>query len=332
MRIIRLVFLLFVMVWPATAISGPAMTITDILALPEEEIDLAVAKLTVDQMIADTIRMDAQVARLNDIASEIKLMLGTRTAGRDKVQAVQVYLFEPGPWNDHTPYTYDLSDPMGTKIGNKLLANFLTTKKGNCVSMPLLFVILCQKVGVNVVAVTAPLHIFCRYRDEATGEMWNIEATSGGHRARDAWIIEQNGITAKALQSGIYLQDLTKKETVGLMLQTLYEHCLQTKDYEKAITVCDLILTCYPTNAEILAGKGNAYGRILARELKAKGYTRSADVPGHERAYFDSLLRQNLTCFEKAEDLGWLPTHPATDEKYRQTILNQITLEKRSAK
>ena len=56
------------------------------------------------------------------------------------MQALKRYIYEPGEWNNFQPYQYDMDDPLGTKLSNKLLSHYLAAKKGNCVTMPFLFI------------------------------------------------------------------------------------------------------------------------------------------------------------------------------------------------
>jgi hypothetical protein len=63
-----------------------------------------------------------------------------------------------------------------------MLSTYVRTRKGNCVSMPVLFLIVADRIGLKVRLAAAPLHLFVRYTD-AAGADHNLEATSGGHEA-----------------------------------------------------------------------------------------------------------------------------------------------------
>jgi hypothetical protein len=73
--------------------------------------------------------------------------LSANPTSEQRVLAIKKYLYEACSWNDFKPYQYDFGDPISTKISNKLLPTYLKTRKGNYVNMPLLFVILGQKLG-----------------------------------------------------------------------------------------------------------------------------------------------------------------------------------------
>jgi hypothetical protein len=99
-------------------------------------------------------------------------------SGDSKVRASRRYLYEPSAANDHEAFHYDLTDALGHDTRNKLLSNYLATKKGNCVTMPLLFVILGQRLGIDLTLATAPKYLLVRFNSQEYGQRINLEATS----------------------------------------------------------------------------------------------------------------------------------------------------------
>jgi regulator of sirC expression with transglutaminase-like and TPR domain len=235
-----------------------------------------------------------------------------------KLQALKRYIYEPGEWNSFQPYQYDLDDPLGNKLSNKLLPRYLESKKGNCVTMPLLFVILGQRLGIDVTAATAPLHILVKFKDE-TGTTYNLETTSGANPARDVWYREQMPMTDEAVANGVYLRPLTRKETVAIMVTTLAEHYFEQREFEKAITVSDLTLEYYPRDVEAMVRKGSAYYRLLAKYYLEK-YRSPDEIPDRAKGHFAYLSHHNLQWFAKAEALGWREPSKADDEEYLQKV------------
>ena len=76
-------------------------------------------------------------SKLRQITSQIHAKL-PNNSDQAKVMITQLVLYEWG-WDDRGPISYDLNDPYGLRIENRLLSRLLETRKGNCVSMPLLF-------------------------------------------------------------------------------------------------------------------------------------------------------------------------------------------------
>nr|WP_255626458.1 transglutaminase-like domain-containing protein [Xanthomonas sp. NCPPB 1067] len=123
--------------------------IKTLVATPEEQIDLATAKLTIDSVIDPTVDAKAALAQLDSLASRVKSRFPNDATRQIKLELLVTSLSQPGPWNDYQPFSYDLDDPFGKDIRNKLISTYLTTRKGNCVSMPILLVILGQKLGLR---------------------------------------------------------------------------------------------------------------------------------------------------------------------------------------
>ena len=298
--------------------SNSAKHLRTLLTRPPEEIDLATTKLTIDKLIDPSIDIQANLAKIEKMAEEIAAMPDFGPSNTSKLAALKRYIYEPGAWNSFRPFQYDLDDPFGTDIGNKLLPTYLSSRKGNCVSMPLLFVILGQRLGIDVTAATAPKHILVKFRNEQ-GTWINLETTSGANPARDIWIRQQFQMTDRALLNGVYLEPLTKRETIALMATTLTEHYLRESEYEKAIAIADLILEYYPKNVGIMVTKGVAYGRMARQRLAGK-YSSPMKIPATEKRYFEYLSRSNHRWFNKAEELGWRQETNEENQKYMQQI------------
>lgn len=289
-----------------------------ILRQPSEVIDLARTKLTIDSMVDPAIDIEANLKQLEDMAGRITAMRQFGMSATSRLLALRRYVYEAGEWNGHQPFEYDLDDPLGANIGNKLLSNYLVSRKGNCVTMPFLFIILGDRLGLDVTASTAPKHLFVKFRNE-TGAWINLETTSGANPARDVWMREQHSVTDAAIENGAYLRPLTKKETVGLMAATLAEYFLQQKQYEKAIAISDLILEYNPKDVETMVRKAVAYGR-LGRERFVARYPSPSLIPVRERPHYAHLSRNHHEWFAKAEALGWREETKEEQQQYLQQI------------
>lgn len=157
-----------------------AQQIRHILKRPEQDIDLGQTKLTIDKQIDPSVDLQVNLQKIDAMVNRIRTMPEYGVSSGNRLWALRRYLYEAGEWNGFQSHQYDLDDPLGTKINNKLLPTYLSSKKGNCVTMPFLFIILGQRLGLDVTAATAPVHVFVKYRDEM-GAWYNLEATSGAN-------------------------------------------------------------------------------------------------------------------------------------------------------
>lgn len=150
----------------ASAADANLQAIRVLLESPDDKIDLARAKLTLDRMIDPSIDVESNAKQLDAMAGEIRAMLPANPTSLQKMETLIQYMYKAGAWNDNQAYSYDLNDPFGKNVRNKLLPTYLMTRKGNCLSMPVLFIILGQKIGLTVTASTTPAHLFVKYRLE----------------------------------------------------------------------------------------------------------------------------------------------------------------------
>ncbi|NRB24424.1 transglutaminase family protein [Shewanella sp.] len=303
--------------------------IESILAKPDANIDLAKTKLTIDKLVDPSININAAMGKINQMVKTLKRDLNPDMMPLDKALSLSSFLYESGYWNNYKPFQYDLDDPFGQKLNNKLISTYLNTKKGNCISMPILYAILAEKLGLDVTLSTAPLHVFVKFKDPTSGKYFNIETTDKGQPASNDFYHTKSLITDIAIQNGVYLQPLTKKQTVAVMAMVLNGSFEKQGKWQHSIDLAKLLLKVYPRYAYAMIKVGNGYSRLLNIEIskaKIKGsYT------SEEKQHMDHLYQQNIQWFAKAEKLGWhLSTQEENDNylnaiKKRQALLTKTT-------
>nr|WP_244292546.1 transglutaminase family protein [Xanthomonas hyacinthi] len=189
-------------------------------------------------------------------APAIQPVLAQGANRRSQLDALLVTLYQSGPWNDNRPFRYDLDDPLGKNRTNKLLATYLATRKGNCVSMPILLTILGQRLRLFMTLATAPEHVLVEFVDDESRWL-NIEATAGGFKF-DSSYERETGITPTAIQNEIYLRPLSPHETVGVMASTLMEHYTAKKQGDALLAVAELALTANPKDTVAMIQKATS--------------------------------------------------------------------------
>lgn len=290
-----------------------------LLQQPEEQIDLARAEVVIEHMIDPAVDEKATLGLLDAWASKVKARVpqGDATTNEAKVALLVSTLYQSGPWNDFRPFSYDLDDELGLSIPGKLMSHYLASRKGNCVSMPVLFVILGQKLGLPVTLATAPHHVFAKYQRDS-GEWLNIEATSGGTKSDSKYQAEL-GITSKAVASGIYLRPLSRRESLLVLVGTLMQFYEQNRAPEQVMLLTDAALGVDPKNIVALLVRRNAYRRIVY-ERYAKQYPTPDLMPLSMRDGYMDIYRNQVALARKIENLGWVPE----TEEHRATYLQSV--------
>lgn len=194
----------------------------------------------------------------------------------------------------------------------------MANKKGNCITMPFFFIILGDKLGINVTASTAPLHVFVKFTD-SSGKTYNLEATNGANVTRDVWYKKQMSITDQAIENGIYLQRLSRRETIAVMTTVLAEHYFRIQEYEKSLAVSYLTLEYYPKYVNAMLRSGSISYRLLEKHF-IKKYPNPNDIPKNERKLFHFLSNNNHYWFARAEALGWREPDKKQEEKYLEAV------------
>jgi len=265
--------------------------------------DLADVKLAVDAIANPATDVVAGRKAIDDMTSGLQQMaVGSRTS-LEKLTVLRRFVYESGTWNDYRPFAYDMADPLGKNPVNRQMAKYISSRLGNCVTMPQLIMILGQRIGLDMTLSLAPLHSFVKFTDD-DGRQWNLEATSGAGFTRDLWYRKNLPMSDKAVSSGIYLRALSREETVAAIASTLVSEFLNNGRPEDAIAVSQVILRHFPDFAMVKVQVGSAYFQILNRDIISR-YQKLSDMPPEIRVYADALYQQNLSAFAQAEALGW---------------------------
>ena len=192
----------------------------------------------------------------------------------------------------HTPYTYDFDDPTGQKDWTKMfVSKLLETSKGNCHSLPYLYKILSDELGIPCYLAFAPNHIYIKLYAESTG-WYNTELTSPTFPI-DAWIIASGYVTIDAIRNGLYMDTLSNKQAVANCLLDLaqgYQYKYGNDNPEFVVKCCNMVLEYHPTNVNALLTKAEAQKQYIHSLMKAKNLKKPEELfpdPAIKEMYSD---------------------------------------------
>lgn len=204
------------------------------------------------------------------------------------------------------PYTYDFNDIWGYKEwSNMFVAKLLETKTGNCHSLPFLYKILADELGVKTSIAVAPNHFYIKHQNKGNG-WFNTELTSGIFPI-DAWLMASGYIHLDAVVNKLYMEALSEKQMLALNLIDL------AKGYERKLGAnakSDFILQCCETALKYYPNYINAL--ILKVETKKKMF--DALMIKHNANYPADIFHlpeaQNIfteltTLYSKIYELGY---------------------------
>ncbi|PNS09105.1 transglutaminase family protein [Solilutibacter silvestris] len=292
-------------------------TLRQLLQQPEGAIDLARAKIAIDRVVDPSIDSVATLRLVEQWAAKARARFPVGASNKVKMDLLISTMYESGPWNDHRPFSYDYSDPFGQNVKKSLLSTYLATRKGQCVIMPIAFLVIGQRLGLPLTITTAPHHLIVKYGDEEQGQWTNFEATSGLFHP-DSGYEQSMNISPEATRNGIYLRPFTQHETVAVFATaSLLPYYRGRKQSERMLAVTDLILKANPKDVDAMTIRGDAYYLLIEQRFKSK-YPKAEQIPMNLRAEYLDYSRQNNAWYEKAEALGWRQWGPKEKQQYLQ--------------
>ncbi len=168
---------------------------------------------------------------------------------------------------ENYPFHYDFDDMFGDRNWeNMFVTKLLATRKGNCHSMPYLYKILCDELGVPCHLALAPNHIYIKHRSEKAG-WYNTELTSASFPI-DAWLMASGYITLEAIQNGLYMDTLDNKKCIALCVLDLakgYDKKYTDNDGAFILKCCDLALQYFPNCINALLLKAETRKKQIDR-------------------------------------------------------------------
>jgi regulator of sirC expression with transglutaminase-like and TPR domain len=313
-------------VWAQTADAlllpdDPNVRILEQLANPSDgRVDYAKVEVAIEHMVNPSFDDAAFEAELNHWANIVRAHIPEGAPPTQVMTALGEVIYTSGPWNDHHPFSYDLADQSGLNVQTKLISNYLRTRKGNCVSMSTLLVILGQKLGLDMTLTQAPQHEFVRLRD-INGRWINIEATSPGSSPDDTYIRDLH-ISSLAIRSGIYLRTTTPRETVAAMISPLESVYAHTRPPAYLLGLAELAERLDPKNADGIVFEADAYFLELGHRYLVHHLTPNR-LPPTQRLDFNALYNANVRLINQAEAMGWTPPTGSGNEEDLQRVQNK---------
>ncbi|MGH2666306.1 transglutaminase family protein [Flavobacterium sp.] len=227
----------------------------------------------------------------------------------------------------YEPFGYDFNDTFGhNKRENLFVSKLLETRKGNCHSLPYLYKILAEELGVEANLALAPNHVYIKHRNIKNG-WYNTELTSGMFPI-DSWIMASGFVHIDAITNGVYMKALNNKESIALVLIDLadnYNAKYPNNDGTFVLKCCETAIKTYPNFATALILRAETrYNQIEKIQDKAKHDLEFKNLE-KEYAHIHQIGYRNMP-----EDmyLNWLVTLKTERDKYENKNLNTFTKQK----
>ncbi len=224
-------------------------SIEQVLRLRQDEVDLATAALIVSEHWSDMVHGRRYLARLDEMALEIRDRLSRRRLQVNSmaIPIINEYLFRELRFKSIA----EASDP-----NSLFLHTVMDERRGYCLSLSVLYLAIAERIGLPLYGVVVPGHFFVRYDD---GRMqFNIETTSNGGTASDEHYINKFNVPPGGNDS-IYMKNLNKIQTLGCFFNNLGNSYSDVDNIDAALMAFEQAVEINPMLSESRANLGNIY-------------------------------------------------------------------------
>ncbi|TRW97018.1 hypothetical protein [Flavobacterium gawalongense] len=209
---------------------------------------------------------------IKKIASSCSLMISKKRFERYKTAknwAIFMWITQKTPENESKNCEYDFKDFLGeSSFSNTFVTRLIKDKKGNCLSLPLLYKCVAQELKAEAYLTLGPSHAWIRHIDEK-GEWLNVELTSAQFPS-DGIMMTELGIKTQAIKTGAYFKPLSEKETIAVLMTLLangYENKFGLDDFTDRCA--DLSIKYYDANVIAIMLKSNRVAKLANNDTMA---------------------------------------------------------------
>lgn len=206
---------------------------------------------------------------------------------------------------EHLPFKYEFDDYMGhNDWSNMFVEKLLKTNKGQCHSLPLLYLILAEEVNAKAYLSFSPNHSYIKFQDN-NGKWINVELTNG-MLTTDAFVLQSGYMKAEALQNKIYMQPLTEKQLLSEMMVDLakgysvkfgYDEFVE-QVIDKAIELCPNNIFAHMVKSDYITLRVN----YVTQQIRLKREN-SQDLKYYPKAI--ELYKQRNEQYNLLDNLGY---------------------------
>ena len=265
------------------------------LALPENKIDLTETLLLISRHWDPRLETAPLKKTLDRLTESARNQLQGNPSPAQIVEILRKVIHEEGRYR----YTEAL-DPAGMPINpaELFLHGLLQTRRGYCMNLSLLYLILGERLNLPLVGVPLPNHFFVRY--ESPEYRVNIEATEGGTAFPDSFYEQRFGA---AQGSKYFMSNLSKRQTLGAYFSNVGLVMYRAAKPKIAIFYLEQSATINPQSIDALNNLGNIYSELKQHDKSIHAYERALKAdPGNFSTLFNLGLAYMVTgALEKAE-------------------------------
>lgn len=219
------------------------------------------------------------------------------------------------------PLKYDFKDYMGKQDHRQMfVSKLLMTGKGQCHSMPLLYLAIAEQLGAKAYLSLAPEHSFIQFFDEQ-GKCISYETTNG-NLVSQSFMIQSGYINAASLKNKLFLDTLSQRRLFAQCLADLligYQTKFGYDDFTNRLN--QQIQNLDPNNLTARIINENIATYIAMQQIKAVGSPPLKDLQNYPQAY--SAYQAMLESYKQTDDLGYQQMPKEVYQAWRSSVAKE---------
>ena len=168
-----------------------------------------------------------------------------------------------------------------------LFSDIIKYRRGNCVTISLLYLLLANEDYDTMCTVNAPSHHFIRAYDNLRLNYVNIEPTKNGESYSDEYIIGHKGIPVETITQGVYMNEGNYAYLVNSYKQNIASILSIQGKLDEAIALFNMVIEYDSISPEAYNNRGDCYYAKKELELALSDYKEAIKLnPYFHRFYF----------------------------------------------
>jgi formylglycine-generating enzyme required for sulfatase activity/regulator of sirC expression with transglutaminase-like and TPR domain len=255
--ILCLLLILTTGIWSSSAIAIQSVPIENqlasVLSLDESQIDLAETFLLISRHRDPALDLAPLRQELDRLTQSVRDKLKGTPSPEKLVEALRKTIHQEGGYR----YT-ERVDAQGIPLNpaELFLHGMLESKRGYCMNLSLLYLIIGDRLNLPLFGVPLPNHFFVRYVSGNT--RINIEATEQGVTYPDSFYRQRFRVPADSTET-FFMGNLGKKATLGAYFSNVGMVYYKGQQPEKAVFYLDLSTKINPRSIEAHNNLANIY-------------------------------------------------------------------------
>jgi hypothetical protein len=228
----------------------------------------------------------------------------------------------------HLPVKYDLDDYKSEKnFDSHFVTKLMRSGSGQCVSMPLYYLVLAEAAGAEAYRAFSPQHTFVKIKDDK-GVWYNLELTCNAILS-DVHYMNSSYMKAEAIRNRIYLEPMDTKETIAHLLVELAGGYYTKYGFDDFYLQCADTATKYMSNTLDATVMKASYETRLTLELANLLDARKPDILKEKSETAYRHYENMLELYKQIDDLGYEELPEGVYERWLEHINKLKTEDKR---